>query len=692
MSGINQARQIWTLIILVLLGAVLAGCGKPRLLVQGRPVEPLVPGEEKGETQALTGRFAVKSSDIQIMDLSVTADGSLAAVGSASRTVYLLERDGKLRWERQLNSLPLQTYLEPAGRFIAVGTAGGRLLIFNTDQTIRFEQSFGHPVGLLDFSADGEVMLAAVFPEDQTAADKLVVLDRFGRQQWEREFDELFDARFAGPANTLFLNWRERGVNYLGAFTAEGEEHWRVADRYLQAVSEDGRRLVTSSGKQVHLYNNYGEEEWTCATAGTVRRLTFSANGLYLSVLVRDEATNKEELVFLGSSGDRLWSKRLPDDSELLVSQDGRRVIVASWRQYRDDATQIQVYNQRGQEVNTLEVTGRVQRLALQADTLVFGLEDGSIFFLNITQPAPDKAAGILEQPEKTSPRTYYQPVGFTREKDESLLMLFFYDQNAQALVPVTRRSRLTQSVLRASIEELIRGPVQGSHLQRTIPKDAEIGITLLEGTAVIDLPVSLDGMGGTTFLSGVLDSLLLTVSQFPTVEEVRFTVGGAQKDTFGLDGLLINEAFLPNRLSWPRNGRTIYLPYRSGERYYLLPVAHEFSEVSERELAEAIVQYVLREAADYFPANTMLRNVSVRDGAVILDFSGELGLLVSSGGTEAAARAALVRDAIALSLAENLPYISIKFLAGSEELKVPPDFPAFELNVTKPYYINQEE
>jgi len=690
MFSLGKTRRAGVLIgTLLLLGAVLTGCGHPRALTNGRPVEPLVPGEGTGEEQKVVGRFDIKRADVQIMDLSVTADGLLAAVGSATRTVYLLERGGKLRWERQLDSLPLQTYLEPAGRFLAVGTAGGQFMIFNPDQTIRQEQNFGHPVGLLAFSADGEAALAGLLPEDSNKADKLVVMNKYGRRKWEREFEKLWEARFAGPANNLFLSWQEQGSNYLAVFDVEGQELWRVADRNLPSVSEDGRWLAMASGQQVYLYNSGGEKEWSYDTAGTVRSLTLSDNGFYLSALVCDEATNKQELVVIGLGGERLWSKRLPDESDLLVSQDGGHVVVATWRQYRDDATQITVYNQRGREISTLEVVGKAQHLALQSDTLVLGLEDGGIFFLSIEQTTP---VDLVGQGEKQDWRHFYRPVEFKREKDESLLTLFFYDQDAQVLIPVTRRGRANRSELQVSIEELIRGPLQGSYLQRTIPKEAKINVTLRGGTATIDLPATLDEMGGRPFLSGVLQSLLLTVSQFPTIEEIRFTVAGSEKDAFGQDGLPIDQALAPLDFQKPKNGRTIFLPYLSGKRYYLLPVVREFSAMTERALAEAIVQQILREAPGFLPERLALRDILFQGGATIyLDFNEQFSLLVASEPV-AAARAALVRDAIALSLAENLPYNHIRFLAGSEQIRVPTGFPALKRTVSRPYYINLEE
>ncbi|MBS4007572.1 MAG: GerMN domain-containing protein, partial [Clostridium sp.] len=78
----------------------------------------------------------------------------------------------------------------------------------------------------------------------------------------------------------------------------------------------------------------------------------------------------------------------------------------------------------------------------------------------------------------------------------------------------------ICKSVLRASIEELVRGPLQGSYLNRTIPKNVEIQVSQSNGIVQLNLPSSLDELSGSTFLGGILDSLLLTVSQFPTVNK----------------------------------------------------------------------------------------------------------------------------------------------------------------------------
>ena len=85
-------------------------------------------------------------------------------------------------------------------------------------------------------------------------------------------------------------------------------------------------------------------------------------------------------------AGEKLWQKALPVGADVLVSADGSRIIVASWGQFQEDVTKITVYDQQGQVINILDVTGRAQKMAFAAKsgTLVIGLYDGNIYFLDV--------------------------------------------------------------------------------------------------------------------------------------------------------------------------------------------------------------------------------------------------------------------------------------------------------------------
>lgn len=685
----KRSSMILFLVVLLACLPLLNGCSIQRVAGKGKPIEPIAPGEQKGEAQALQGRFYVKSAGVQILDMDVTSDGSLAVVGTASRTVYLLERDGKLRWEKTLTSVPLKTYLHPSGRFILVGTAGGKLLLMNTDQLVDVEHHFNAPVGLVSATDDAQMILAGILAESPSQPDKLVIIDKKGTVQWEKTFDRLKEAVITGPENRVLASWMEKERPVVGMFSADGKLLWELKDRHLPAVDGEGKAIITARSQEVLFYNSEGQEQAAFTAPGPVEKVLISQDGQYVAVIFIDESTQNHEILYLSPDGEKLWSKRLPADSSVSIAKDGTRVVVASWRQYRDDTTQILVFNQWGREmVSGLEVAGRAHRIALaDKDTLVLGFEDGGVFFLN----AADISVNAAGQDTERTLTSFYHPVDFGRDEGESRLLLFFYDEAAQNLIPVTRRVKKTPSVLRASIEELIRGPIQGSSLNRTIPKDAEISVSHNEGIITIDLPVALDEMGGTTFVSGILDSLLLTVSQFPTVEQIGFTVGGKKKETFGQEGILINEGYAPRRFGRMGGERLLFIPVRSGPRYYLRPDSKALLPLKERALLETLVSQVISESDSFFPPKLTLQSVTIDNNTVYLDFNDALNTMITDR-AEAAARAALLRDALALTIVENVAYSTVVITVNGKTPKSPEGYLPWEITVSRPYYLNPED
>lgn len=678
-------------IIMLLIAMVLifSGCSLRNAAGTGSPIEPIAPGLEKGDAQTLLGHFAVKSADVQIRDLSVTADGALTVVGTAANVLYLLENDGKLLWERQLNSEPISTYLDPEGRFLAVGTEDGKLLVLKSNQTVVAEHLFDAPVGLLSASADGELLLVGLIPATEDQPSRIVMLENSGRNlRWEKSFGKLIDAKVAGNGDLIFVNWLDGKDPVLTAFAAEGEKIWEVRQRKLFSLNATGSIVISSRGQEVMRYNNSAEEQWVYPANGTVSRVIMTENSTYLGVLVKDEATHTQEFLYLDAEGEKLWSKRLPPDSDVIISQDGKKVIVASWREYRDDATQVFVYNQHGQEVNVLEVAGRAQKMALahKSGILVMGLEDGSIYFLSVAETA----TGSIKNTDRGL-YSYYQPVSYGRDDGESRLVLFFFDEGGQSLIPVTRRVQKTALVLRASIDELIRGPIQGSNLHRPIPKDVAINVEHNEGEVVIDLPLSLHEMSGSTFLTGVLDSLLLTVSQFERVHQISFTVNGQEIDAFGQEGIVIDEPFIPQRFGQKIGERLIFLPTRSGQRFYLRTESKALLPLKDRVLVEALTRTVLAESEGFMPRGLELQSVIIENNTVFLDFSDAFNKLIIEG-PEGAAQAAMIRDALALTIAENVHYSSIQITVNGKQPRSPEGYLPWDSKVTKPYFINPED
>ena len=181
---------------------------------------------------------------------------------------------------------------------------------------------------------------------------------------------------------------------------------------------------------------------------------------------------------------------------------------------------------------------------AAKSGTLVIGLYDGNIYFLDVYEKAE-----TVNSAKGQKLTDYYQPVIFGRQEGENNVTLFFYDLQAQYLIPVTRTVKGSHSLLRDSIQELIRGPAQGSDLLRTIPKDTEVKVEVDNGIVEVALSEQLNQMSGSTFLTGVLKSLLLTVSSIPSVEQIQFTIAGEARGSFGQEASTLPSRFHPNPL-----------------------------------------------------------------------------------------------------------------------------------------------
>ncbi|NLM45428.1 MAG: GerMN domain-containing protein [Firmicutes bacterium] len=680
----------WLLICIVLL-FLLGGCTLRYTAQEGSPIEPITPDAEESQSSAV-GQFNVKSTEVQITDLAVTNDGSLTVVGTAAKIVYLLQHNGTALWERQLSAVPNKTYLDPEGRFLLIGTDDGRLIRMTTEKAESFTHQFDAPITQVSVSAGGNLMLVVLSDGGEESRDRAVLVDLQGKELWEKEADTIVNVRIAGEDNRLVLNWQEDGTSYLGAYTVEGEALWEVTQGSELNLDNSGQIIVASQEDKIVRYGQNASEIWGYVTHGTVERVVMAQSGLYLAALVKDKATQNKDLLYLNMEGRKLWQKRLPAGADFLVSEDGNRVIVSSWQEYQDDVTNIYIYNQQGEEINALDVAGRAQKMAYasKAGTLVLGLEDGSIFFLN----TEEKKVPVEEPAADETLTDFYHPVLFSKKEGDTHLQLFFFDENASYLIPVTRIIKKGQSLLQDTISELVRGPAQNSGLLRTIPKDAVINVKIVENTVLIDLPAALDQAAGSTFLTGVLNSLLYTVSAAvetnTAVQEIRFLVDGQEKETFGREGILLEESYSPRSVFRPEKGVLLFYPRRTGERYYLLPASITFPDVKQAALLQAIVQTVVSEYNSNFRALLSVNSVLVDKQTAVVDFSAAFNDLLA-GTPEAAARAAVLRDALALSLMENAAVTTVRFTVNGNAPQALPNYLLWELQVTRPYYINPE-
>ena len=149
-------------------------------------------------------------------------------------------------------------------------------------------------------------------------------------------------------------------------------------------------------------------------------------------------------------------------------------------------------------------------------------------------------------------------------------------------VTPVSREIPRTQEVLRATLEELIRGPTpEDGDLHTVIPSSVSIlSIRIEDAVAIIDLSDDALGeewrggtLGGTVFVQ----SIVRTATQFPTVDKVQVLVDGAPWD----DGHWVwdqpqwaeDDVLPPEIQKWVDYSRDLWLAQtrQFGENLYLL-------------------------------------------------------------------------------------------------------------------------
>ena len=100
-------------------------------------------------------------------------------------------------------------------------------------------------------------------------------------------------------------------------------------------------------------------------------------------------------------------------------------------------------------------------------------------------------------------------------------------------IVPVTRVIPATSNLIEAALKELLKGPRPDTELFSDLNPQTEVNsITLEEGVATVDF--SKDFLiydGGVKGEENIIKQVVLTLTRFPEINEVRILVEGAEPD-----------------------------------------------------------------------------------------------------------------------------------------------------------------
>jgi germination protein M len=154
----------------------------------------------------------------------------------------------------------------------------------------------------------------------------------------------------------------------------------------------------------------------------------------------------------------------------------------------------------------------------------------------NSGSPAPTRDSGSPEPTqaaETITLRVYY--------------FLGSFVDNA-GLVPVLREVPKTVAVGAASMRALLEGPNDAELGARpamftTIPEGTRfLGLRIDDGIATVNLSREFEAGGGSASVLGRLAQVVYTLTQFPTVEGVRFELDGVPVTNFSGQGVVLSE------------------------------------------------------------------------------------------------------------------------------------------------------
>jgi len=221
---------------------------------------------------------------------------------------------------------------------------------------------------------------------------------------------------------------------------------------------------------------------------------------------------------------------------------------------------------------------------------------------------------------------------------------VFFWEEKGKHLVPVTIAAPWTEGVGRAALNRLIAGPTPAQEMRfgltSVLPPATEVlGLTIREGLARADFSKA--------FLEydpemerEVIDSVVFTLLQFPSVEEVEIMIEGTVPKVFP-GGTLGESSFTRQRGinlevadELEDYGDTqqavLYFCHAMGDSHvFYIPVTRVIA--GERSFPRAVLEELLRGPRSKsglfseIPPGTTLREVAVEGDLIIADFSREI-------------------------------------------------------------------
>ncbi len=669
----------------------LTGCNLDEYESENNIIEPVVPQGAFSKVPAGSyGRIGI-GGEAKALDL--TEDGRTLLLTPGGNRVLSLDPEGGVGISEELKGEVLFSNITSRGDVLAVVDREGYLYFLDADQNSLEEVFLGGEV--LDFALaeDGSLAVAVTYREtgDEGGEFFLHRVNRNGRETWampvqvDREKDLCLAVSRQG--NCIVFLGVKNGEPTIFRYSLLGNLIWEKPGHTALSLSEDGGSLAAVSEHEVALYDRFGQKRWSYENADVILTDVIVSAGGEKVLAYSAFTTTQENIFYFSTGGDHLpWKIRGPSLAAIYLSRTGDRVVLSSWQEYRDEFTLVFVYDEAGEEINSLKLAARIQGGDMSGDgsTLALSSDDGLIFFLNLDYQ------GEKQYWSQSPASPLYKPVLNGEEAREARYVgLYFLNAGGDRLVPVSRKIVYEGALLNKAIEELIKGPRFNSGLRRLLPQNAAVKVSLEYQRAIIDFPYSLRQVSGMDQADEIFKAFIYTLSQFPEIREIKFLYQGEEIT----DMAAIQLEGVPLDLSRPQiirkpgssPGRQVVIePLLSESRYYLVEKEVSLRSEGSRELAFDLLVTLINGSKAFFPSGISVNRVNVIGDIVRVHL--EVNNEDLEQALEDSYRSRLLLDAIIYTLAENLSLKQVEVYINGEEVG---SFPMGETN--NHFYLNPE-
>ena len=130
-----------------------------------------------------------------------------------------------------------------------------------------------------------------------------------------------------------------------------------------------------------------------------------------------------------------------------------------------------------------------------------------------------------------------------------TIVRTYFYlggEPGTYGLVPLLREVPETRAVAGAAMNALLTGPTvtesAGRVITSAVPAGSRLlGLTIEGGVATVDLSSEFESGGGSASVLIRLGQVVFTLTQFPTVQSVRFEIEGRPVTVFSSEGIVLD-------------------------------------------------------------------------------------------------------------------------------------------------------